>query len=818
MSQENLFTAGKIVPQLIETEMQGSYINYAMSVIVSRALPDVRDGLKPVHRRILYAMDEAGMAAGKPYRKSARLVGDVLGKYHPHGDSSVYDAAVRLAQNFSSRYPMVDGHGNFGSVDGDSAAAMRYTEVRMAKIAEEMLRDIDKDTVEFGLNYDESLKEPKVLPARVPYLLINGSSGIAVGMATNIPPHNLGEVVDGLVAMIDEPEITIDELMDYIHGPDFPTGAQILGRAGIRKAFLTGRGSVIMRAKAHFEDMAAGKTQIIVTEIPYMVNKSRLIENIADLVRDKVIDGITDLRDESDRTGMRIVIELRRDAYPEIILNQLYKHTALQNTFGVNTLALVNGKPQVLNLKQVLVHYLDHQKEVITRRTRFDLTKAQEKAHILEGLKIALDHLDEVIQTIRSAQNAEIAKNGLVEKFGLSERQAQAILELRLQRLTGLERQKVEDDLKDTMGIIDHLTKILGDEALVLEIIKEDLTEMKRRFGDKRRSEITENVADLDIEDLIPDEDTVITLTRGGYIKRTPMTTYRSQRRGGSGVVGMTTKAEDLIEHLYVATTHSTLLFFTSRGRVYPMKAYEVPEAGRNAKGSAMVNLLSLEKEEIVTAIIPVKEFEEDQNLFMATRGGIVKQTSLMNFAKVRRTGIIAINLDDGDSLIGVKRVETGAKIFMATRNGMAIQFAAEDIRPLGRSARGARGIRLRLHDEVVAMDSVMSEETEVLTVTVNGYGKRTNVEAYREQNRGGKGVINLKVTDKTGPVVGSRIVSPEQDLMLISSDGKVIRMDVDAISVIGRNAQGVKLMRMGDEDKVAGLAAVDKEKIDEIN
>ncbi len=818
MSQENLFTAGKIVPQLIETEMQGSYINYAMSVIVSRALPDVRDGLKPVHRRILYAMDEAGMAAGKPYRKSARLVGDVLGKYHPHGDSSVYDAAVRLAQNFSSRYPMVDGHGNFGSVDGDSAAAMRYTEVRMAKIAEEMLRDIDKDTVEFGLNYDESLKEPKVLPARVPYLLINGSSGIAVGMATNIPPHNLGEVVDGLVAMIDEPEITIDELMDYIHGPDFPTGAQILGRAGIRKAFLTGRGSVIMRAKAHFEDMAAGKTQIIVTEIPYMVNKSRLIENIADLVRDKVIDGITDLRDESDRTGMRIVIELRRDAYPEIILNQLYKHTALQNTFGVNTLALVNGKPQVLNLKQVLVHYLDHQKEVITRRTRFDLTKAQEKAHILEGLKIALDHLDEVIQTIRSAQNAEIAKNGLVEKFGLSERQAQAILELRLQRLTGLERQKVEDDLKDTMGIIDHLTKILGDEALVLEIIKEDLTEMKRRFGDKRRSEITENVADLDIEDLIPDEDTVITLTRGGYIKRTPMTTYRSQRRGGSGVVGMTTKAEDLIEHLYVATTHSTLLFFTSRGRVYPMKAYEVPEAGRNAKGSAMVNLLSLEKEEIVTAIIPVKEFEEDQNLFMATRGGIVKQTSLMNFAKVRRTGIIAINLDDGDSLIGVKRVETGAKIFMATRNGMAIQFAAEDIRPLGRSARGVRGIRLRLHDEVVAMDSVMSEETEVLTVTVNGYGKRTNVEAYREQNRGGKGVINLKVTDKTGPVVGSRIVSPEQDLMLISSDGKVIRMDVDAISVIGRNAQGVKLMRMGDEDKVAGLAAVDKEKIDEIN
>ena len=811
MSQENLFTAGKILPKLIESEMQESYINYAMSVIVARALPDVRDGLKPVHRRILFAMDESGMSPGKAYRKSARLVGDVLGKYHPHGDFSVYDATVRLAQNFSSRYPMVDGHGNFGSIDGDSAAAMRYTEVRMARIAEEMLRDIDKDTVNFGPNYDESMKEPLVLPARIPNLLVNGSSGIAVGMATNIPPHNLGEVVDGLVAMIENPEITIDELMDYIHGPDFPTGAQILGRTGIRNAFRTGKGSVIMRAKARFEDMSGGKTQIIVTEIPYMVNKSRLIENIAGLVRDKVIDGITDLRDESDREGMRIVIELRRDAYPEIILNQLYKHTALQSTFGVNTLALVDGKPQVLNLQQVLHHYLNHQVEVITRRTQFDLNKAQEKAHILEGLKIALDHLDEVISTIRGAANAEIAKEGLMTKFALSDRQAQAIMELRLQRLTGLERQKIEDDLKDTMETIAYLQSILADETKVYSIIKEDLIEVKRRFGDARRSEITENVAELDIEDLIPDEDAVITLTRGGYVKRTPMATYRSQRRGGVGVQGMSTKAEDLIEHLYIATTHSTLLFFTSLGRVYPLKAYEIPEAGRNAKGSAMPNLITLEKEEIVTAIIPVREFLEEQNLFMATRGGIVKQTSLANFAKVRRTGIIAINLDEGDSLIGVKRIDKEDNIFMATRNGLAIQFKADTIRELGRTARGVRGIKLRVGDEVVAMDAVKSDETEVLTVSSNGFGKRTQVSEYREQGRGGKGIINLKVTDKTGVVVGSRIVSPDQDLMLISTEGKVIRMDMDAISMVGRNTQGVKLMRMTDEEQIAALAAISK-------
>jgi DNA gyrase, A subunit len=813
MSQENLFTAGKVLPKRIESEMQESYINYAMSVIVARALPDVRDGLKPVHRRILYAMDESGMSPGKAYRKSARLVGDVLGKYHPHGDSSVYDATVRLAQDFSSRYPMVDGHGNFGSIDGDSAAAMRYTEVRMARIAEEMLKDLEKDTVDFGPNYDESMKEPLVLPARIPNLLVNGSSGIAVGMATNIPPHNLGEVVDGVVAMIDNPEITVDELMEYVHGPDFPTGAQILGRTGIRNAYRNGKGSVIMRAKARFEDMSGGKTQIIVTEIPYMVNKARLIENIANLVRDKVIDGITDLRDESDREGMRIVIELRRDAYPEIILNQLYKHTALQSTFGVNTLALVDGKPQVLNLQQVLFHYLNHQKEVIIRRTQFDLNKALDKAHILEGLKIALDHLDEVITTIRNAPTAEVAKEGLMSKFSLSERQSQAILDLRLQRLTGLERQKIEDDLKNTMEIIADLRSILADETKIYGIIREDLLEVKRRFGDKRRSEITENVAELDIEDLIPDEEAVITLTRGGYIKRTPMATYRSQRRGGVGVQGMTTKAEDLIEHLYIATTHSTLLFFTSLGRVYPLKAYEIPEAGRNAKGSAMPNLITLEKEETVTAIIPVREFNEEDFLFMSTRGGVVKKTKLNNFAKVRRTGIIAINLDDGDSLIGVKRIGAEDNIFIATRNGLAIQFKADAIRELGRTARGVRGIKLRLGDELVAMDAVESEETEVLTVSANGYGKRTQVSEYREQGRGGKGVINLKVTDKTGPVVGSRIVLPEQDLMLISTEGKVIRMDMDAISVIGRNAQGVKLMRMGGDEQIAALAAVNKAK-----
>jgi len=632
-------------------------------------------------------------------------------------------------------------------------------------------------------------------------------------MATNIPPHNLGEVVDGVVAMIDNPEITVDELMEYVHGPDFPTGAQILGRTGIRNAYRNGKGSVIMRAKARFEDMSGGKTQIIVTEIPYMVNKARLIENIANLVRDKVIDGITDLRDESDREGMRIVIELRRDAYPEIILNQLYKHTALQSTFGVNTLALVDGKPQVLNLQQVLFHYLNHQKEVIIRRTQFDLNKALDKAHILEGLKIALDHLDEVISTIRNAPTAEVAKEGLMSKFSLSERQSQAILDLRLQRLTGLERQKIEDDLKNTMEIIADLRSILADETKIYGIIREDLLEVKRRFGDKRRSEITENVAELDIEDLIPDEEAVITLTRGGYIKRTPMATYRSQRRGGVGVQGMTTKAEDLIEHLYIATTHSTLLFFTSLGRVYPLKAYEIPEAGRNAKGSAMPNLITLEKEETVTAIIPVREFNEEDFLFMSTRGGVVKKTKLNNFAKVRRTGIIAINLDEGDSLIGVKRIGAEDNIFMATRNGLAIQFKADTIRELGRTARGVRGIKLRLGDELVAMDAVESEETEVLTVSANGYGKRTQVSEYREQGRGGKGVINLKVTDKTGPVVGSRIVLPEQDLMLISTEGKVIRMDMDAISVIGRNAQGVKLMRMGGEEQIAALAAVNKAK-----
>lgn len=816
MSQENLFTAGKVLPKRLESEMQESYINYAMSVIVARALPDVRDGLKPVHRRILYAMEDSGMSPGKAYRKSARLVGDVLGKYHPHGDYSVYDATVRLAQNFSSRYPMVDGHGNFGSIDGDSAAAMRYTEVRMARIAEEMLRDLEKNTVDFGPNYDESLKEPLVLPARIPNLLVNGSSGIAVGMATNIPPHNLGEVVDGVIGMIDNPEITIDELIEHIQGPDFPTGAQILGRSGILKAYKTGRGSVIMRAKAAIEEKNNGRSQIIISEIPYMVNKARLIENIANLVRDKVLDGITDLRDESDREGLRIVIELRRDAYPEIVLNHLYKHTALQSTFGVNMLALVNGKPEVLNLQQVIYHYLNHQKEVIVRRTEFDLKKAQEKAHILEGLKIALDHLDEVIQTIRGAANAEIAKNELTVKFGLSERQAQAILDLRLQRLTGLERQKIEDDLADTLETIAYLQGILADETKVYEIIKEDLIEVKRRFGDPRRTEITENMSELNIEDLIPDEEAVITLTRGGYIKRTPMATYRSQRRGGVGVQGMSTKAEDLIEHLIVAMTHSTLLFFTNLGRVYQLRAYEIPETGRNAKGSAMPNLLTLEKEEFVTGIFPVREFNDHEYLFMATRGGIVKKTLLRNFEKVRRTGIIGITLDDGDSLIGVRRVEDDDNIFMATKNGLAIQFTADSIRTLGRTARGVRGIRLRVGDEVVTMDAVKSLEVEVLTVSANGFGKRTRLSEYREQGRGGKGVINLKVTDKTGPVVGSRIVSAEQDLMLISTEGKVIRMDMDAISVVGRNAQGVKLMRMGGDEEIAALAAVSKAKDEE--
>jgi len=808
------FGLGKVLPRRIEEEMKSSYIDYAMSVIVMRALPDVRDGLKPVHRRILYAMQEAGMTPNKPYKKSARIVGEVLGKYHPHGDSSVYDAIVRMAQPFSTRYLQVDGHGNFGSVDGDSAAAMRYTEVRMSKIAEEMLADIEKDTVDFAPNYDESLKEPTVLPAKIPNLLVNGSSGIAVGMATNIPPHNLREVVDGVVLMIDNPEVTIGDLMKVIKGPDFPTGGLILGREGIKQAYTTGRGVVKMRAQARVEKMANGKHRILVTEIPYQVNKARLIEKIAELVRDKVVDGITDLRDESDRTGMRILIELRRDANPDVVLNQLYKHTQMQESFGVNMLALVDRRPRVLNLYEVIRYYIDHQKEVITRRTRFELAKAKAREHILAGLKVALDHLDAVIAAIRQSQTAEIARNALIERFSLSEKQAQAILEMRLQRLTGLEREKIEQEYRDVLETIEWLEAVLADEQKVLNLIKEELLDVKKRFGDERRTVITSDTSKMDMEDLIAVEDIVITLTHQGYIKRLPVDTYRSQKRGGRGVAGMGTKETDFVEHLFVATTHHNILFFTSRGRVYRLKGYELPEASRTAKGTASINILPLEAKETITAVIPIKEFTGQRYLFMATRKGIVKKTELMEFDTTRRTGLIAIVLDEDDDLIGVKLTDGDQEIIMGTKEGLAIRFSEQDVRVMGRSTHGVRGIRLREEDYVVGMDTVKNDY-EVLTFTANGYGKRTQVDEYRLQGRGGKGIINSKISDKTGEVVGIKLVRPGQELMLISGDGIVIRIDVDEISVIRRGTQGVKLMKTGENDTVVAVATVEK-KVDE--
>lgn len=804
------FGLGKVLPVRIEDEMKNSYIDYAMSVIVMRALPDVRDGLKPVHRRILYAMHEAGMTPNKAYKKSARIVGEVLGKYHPHGDSSVYEATVRMAQDFSIRYLLVDGHGNFGSVDGDSAAAMRYTEVRMSRVAESMLQDLEKDTVDFVPNYDESLKEPSVLPAKLPNLLINGSAGIAVGMATNIPPHNLNEVIDGVLMLIENPEVTIPELMMLIKGPDFPTGALILGWEGIKSAYLTGRGVVKMRAVARVETMSNGKPRILVTEIPYQVNKARLVEKIADLVRDKSIDGITDLRDESDRKGMRIVIELRRDTNPDVILNQLYKHTQMQESFGIIMLALVDGRPRVLNLKEVLYYYLEHQKNIITRRTIYELAKAKARAHILEGLKIALDHIEAVIKTIRQSQTADIARASLIEGFSLTEKQAQAILDLRLQRLTGLEREKIEDEYQELLKTIEWLESVLADEGKVLNIIKEELTEVKRRFGDVRRTVITTDLSKLEMEDLIAEEDIVITLTHGNYIKRLPMDTYRNQKRGGRGVAGMGTKEEDFVEHLFVTTTHHNILFFTSRGRMYRLKGYEIAEASRTAKGTAIVNLLPLEPKEKITAVIPIKEFSGDKFLFMATQKGIVKKTELMEFDTARKGGLIAISLDDDDDLIGVKLTSGDQQIIMGTQDGMAITFQETDVRSMGRTAHGVRGIRLNKDDLVVGMEN-LKRDAEVLSVTEEGFGKRTPATEYRPQTRGGKGLINMKVTEKTGRVIGIKVVRPGQELILISTEGIVIRIDIDEISVISRNTQGVTLMKTGINDKVASLAAVEK-------
>ena len=804
------FGQGKVVPVDLSNEMRNSYIDYAMSVIVSRALPDVRDGLKPVHRRILYAMQEAGMGSTKPYKKSARIVGEVLGKYHPHGDTSVYDAIVRMAQDFSMRYMLADGHGNFGSVDGDPAAAMRYTEVRMSKIAELMLQDIDKDTVDFVPNYDESLKEPSVLPAKFPQLLVNGSSGIAVGMATNIPPHNMGEVIDGTLMLIDHPDATVDELMTVIKGPDFPTAGLILGKEGIRQAYTTGRGVIKMRANAHIETMSNGKPRIIVTELPYQVNKARLIEKIADLVRNKEIEGITDLRDESDRNGMRIVIELRRDANANVLLNQLYKHTQLQESFGTIMLALVDGKPKVLNLKEILHYYIKHQEDVITRRTKYELAKAEARAHILEGLTIALDHLDAVITTIRESRTADIARTALMQGFKLSEKQAQAILDLRLQRLTGLEREKIEEEYQETLKAIEEYKAILADESRILGIIKDELTQVKEKYGDARRTRITIDTSELNVEDLIAEEDVVITLTHNNYIKRMPLDTYRRQNRGGKGIKGMGTKAADFVDNMLITTTHHTILFFTSRGRVYHLKAYEINEASRTAKGTAIINLLQLEPGEKITAIIQVKEFQPDHFLFMATKKGIVKKTDIMEFRNLHKGGLIAIRLDDDDDLIGVKFTDGDSYIMLGTKDGQAIAFSEEDVRAMGRTARGVKGISLKLGDEVVGMD-IVRRNAEVLTVTAGGYGKRTPTEDYRAQTRGGKGLINLKVTEKTGVVIGFKVVHPGQELMLITTGGIVIRTNVDDISTISRNTQGVKLMDIAEDDQVASMATMDQ-------
>lgn len=799
----------KIIPVDLADQMRDSYIDYAMSVIVARALPDVRDGLKPVHRRILYAMQEAGMTSGKPYKKSARIVGEVLGKYHPHGDTSVYDAIVRMAQDFSIRYLLADGHGNFGSVDGDPAAAMRYTEVRMSKVSELMLADIEKETVDFVPNYDESLQEPQVLPAKFPQLLVNGSAGIAVGMATNIPPHNMREVIDGTLMLIDNPDATIEELMTVIKGPDFPTGALIMGTDGIKDAYLTGRGLIKMRAKAHIETLANGKPRIIVTELPYQVNKARLVEKIAELVRDKEIDGITDLRDESDRDGMSVVIELRKDSNPQVVLNQLYKHTQLQESFGAIMLALVDGRPRVLNLKEMLHYYIKHQEDVITRRTRFELAKAEARAHILEGLTIALDHLDAVITTIRQSRTADIAKAALMDGFGLTEKQAQAILELRLQRLTGLEREKIETEYQEILKTIEWLKAVLADEAKIYGIIKEELTAVKEKFGDDRRTEISIDASEMEVEDLIADEDIVVTLTHNDYIKRIPLDTYRNQKRGGRGVTGMRTKETDFVEDILITTTHQTIMFFTSRGLVYRLKGYDIAEATRQSKGTAIVNLLPIGADEKITAVIPVKNFKGDGYLFMATKKGVVKRTPLSEFDTIRKGSLIALTLDEGDELVGVKLTDGDCRIVMGTRDGIAISFEEDDVRSMGRGAHGVIGIRLREDDEVVGMDAIKGD-AEILTVTEQGYGKRTLASEYRVTKRGGKGVINMKLTEKTGAVVGIKAVYPGQELMVITIGGVVIRTDTETVRQTGRSAQGVMVIKLDEDDKAAGIAIVD--------
>lgn len=800
----------------ISTEMKTSFLDYAMSVIVSRALPDVRDGLKPVHRRILYAMQDLGNTADKPHKKSARIVGDVIGKYHPHGDSAVYETMVRMAQDFNYRYMLVDGHGNFGSVDGDSAAAMRYTESRMSRIAMELLRDINKDTVDYQDNYDEQEREPVVLPSRYPNLLVNGTSGIAVGMATNIPPHHLGETIDAVIALSHNELITTEELMEIIPGPDFPTGGIILGRSGIRRAYETGRGSVLIRGKVEIEIQPNGRETILVHELPFQVNKARLIEKIAELVREKKIEGITDLRDESDRTGMRIVIEVRRDANANVLLNNLYKQTALQSSFGVNMLALVDGQPKILGLKEILYHYLEHQKVVIRRRTIYDLKRAEDRAHILEGLRIALDNIDKIISLIRGSKTADEAKTGLIEKFDLSARQAQAILDMRLQRLTGLERDKIEEEYNTLQILITELRSILADEDKLLEIIREELLEVKERFADKRRTEITLGGAEMiEDEDLIPIENSVLTLTHNGYIKRLPANTYRSQRRGGRGIQGMGTNDDDFVEHMLNTSTHDTILFFTSKGRVFRTKGYQVPEFSRTAKGLPIINLLGVDKDEKVTAMIPVDKFEEDKYFFFVTQNGIAKRTPVSAFANIRSNGLIALTLRGDDELIGVKMTNGNEDIVIGSKNGMLIKFNETDIRTMGRVAGGVRGIRLRKGDIAVGMD-IVSDGEEILVVTEKGFGKRTPIEEYRIQSRGGYGLKTLNVTERNGLLVAMKAVDGTEDLMLITIHGILIRMAIKDISVIGRSTQGVRLIRLGEDELVATVAKVLKEEIED--
>lgn len=816
INDENFLSAQKIVPVKIEDEMQKSYIDYAMSVIISRALPDVRDGLKPVHRRILYTMYEDKLWPTVPYRKCANVVGDAMGRYHPHGDSSIYDALVRLAQNFSLRYPLVDGHGNFGSMDNDPPAAMRYTECKLEKVALEMLEDLDKETVDLMPNYDDRLKEPTVLPAKLPYLLVNGAYGIAVGMASNIPPHNLGEVVDGTIAQLDNPEITNEELMKYIKGPDFPTAGIIVGKEGMKEAYTTGRGKVIIRARTEIEEDSRGRFKIIVTEIPYQVNKAALVESIAKLVQAKTIEGISDLRDETDREtglscGVRIVIELKRDANPNVVLNQLFKHTQLQNSQSMLMLAIVDGVPKVLQLREILGEYIKHRENVVIRRTEYDLKQAEARIHILEGLKIAIDNIDRVIQVIRNSYDD--AKENLMKEFNLSEIQAQAILDMQLRRLQGLQREKIEDELNELLALAKHLREILGSMDLVKGIIRDELLELKEKFGDERKTAITHGEGEIDVEDLIKEENNVVTLTHFGYIKRISLDTYRAQRRGGKGLTGMNTREEDFVERIFVTSTHNSLMFFTNTGKVFRLKTYELPEAGRTAKGTAIVNLLQLNQGEKITAVMPVEDFNDNTKyVLMGTANGLIKKTALSEYGNIRKSGIQAITLKEGDELIDVRLTDGTNDIVMATRNGQSIRFKEEEVRPVGRTAMGVKGIELAKDDRVVGMEPLKVDNGYVLAITENGFGKRSEMDDYRCQGRAGKGVLTYKITSKTGNIIGVKLVNDDDEVMLVTDTGVIIRLNVNDISILGRNTQGVTLMRTSDGGKVVNICKVPNE------